>query len=186
MISLKLLNKQQLYNFIHSDEYRQMPVLPISHHRAISHIHNPRATDKDVLLIIAYEDNEMLGYLGVLPDDITVEKQALFHVGWLSCIWVSPLARGKGIAKKMVLAAYESYQQHILITNFTSEAAALYEKLGVFADLPPMAGVRYYRRMCLSKILPARFPKMKKIRKLLNTTDDAFNICWQPFVAKKN
>lgn len=185
MISLKLLNKQQLFNFIHSDEYRQMPVLPISYHRAMSHINNPRATDEDVLLIIAYEDNKMLGYLGVLPDNITVEKQTLFHAGWLSCIWVSPLARGKGIAKKMVSTAYDSYQQHILITNFTSEAAALYEKLGIFLNLPSMEGVRYYRRMCLSKVLPARYPKMQKMQRVLNIADDVFNTGWQPFVTKQ-
>lgn len=186
MITLKLLNKQQLYNFIHSDEYRQMPVLPISYHRAMSHVHNPRATDEDVLLIIAYEDDLMLGYLGVLPDNIVVEKQTPLHAGWLSCIWVSPLARGKGIAKKMVLAAYDAYQQHILITNFTREAAALYQKLGIFEDLPPMEGVRYYRRMCLSKVLPSRYPKTQKARGVLNIADHAFNFFWQPFIGKKS
>ncbi|MCX7863293.1 MAG: GNAT family N-acetyltransferase [Bacteroidales bacterium] len=180
MITIRTFTKQQLNEFIHSDEYRNMPILPISYHRAISHINNPRALDNDVLLIIAYEDNVMLGYLGVLPDDLYLHTNQKYHVGWLSCIWVSPNARGKGIAKKLVLTAYESYQQHIFITNFTKEAEKLYEKLNIFADLPALSGMRFYRKMCLANIIPNRFPKLQSLHKLFVFIDRIFNVFWHP------
>ena len=186
MIELKTLNKHQLSLFIQSDIYATMPILPISKHRAISHIHNPRANDDDVLLILTYEDNNLLGYLGILPDDIYAYSGEIFHVGWLSCIWVSPMARGKGIAKKMVLKAYETYNHQILITNFTKEAGLLYHKLAIFENLPDMVGYRYYRKMCFAQILPSRFPNTKSLKFLFKLFDNAFNLFWTPFLKGKN
>lgn len=180
MIEIVKLNKAQLASFIESDEYKSLEVLPISYHRAISHINNPRANNNDVLLILAYEKNQLLGYLGVLPDEI--DK---IHVGWLSCIWISPLARGKGIAKKLVLTAYELYNKHILITNFTPEAGSLYNKLGVFDDFYTLAGVRYYRKMCLEKIIPKRYPQYSSLRRFFKIFDNVFNVFWKPFLVRK-
>ncbi|MGQ9847055.1 MAG: GNAT family N-acetyltransferase [Bacteroidales bacterium] len=185
MIELKTLNKHQLSLFIQSDTYATMSILPISKHRAISHIHNPRANDDDVLLILAYENNQLVGYLGVLPDDVYTVTGEIFHVGWLSCIWVNPIARGKGIAKKMVLKAYEAYNHQILITNFTREAGLLYQKLDVFENLPDMVGYRYYRKMCLADILPNRFPKVKSLFYLFKLFDATFNLFWSPFLNRK-
>lgn len=185
MINLKLFNKEKLKQFIESPEYKTMPTLPISYHRAISHIHNPRALNDDILLIIAYENEQMLGYLGILPDDIYVGNSK-FHFGWLSCIWVSPLARGKGIAKKLVLSAYEAYQQHIMITNFTHEAGILYNKLNIFTELPVLSGYRYYRKMCLANILPNRFPKTKLLKPTFSIFDKCFNLLWYPDLFRKS
>ncbi len=185
MIKLEFLNKKKLKDFVESKEYKTLPTLPISYHRAISHINNPRAHDNDILLIIAYENNQMLGYLGILPDDIYVHNTK-FHFGWLSCIWVSPLARGKGIAKKLVIAAYESYQQHLMITNFTYEAGTLYNKLNIFTDLIPLRGIRYYRKMCLANILPNRFPKTKYLKPIFTIFDKCFNFFWHPNIFSKS
>jgi GNAT superfamily N-acetyltransferase len=184
MIELQSLNKSQLASFIQSDIYSKMPVLPISKHRAWSHIHNPRAHHDDTLLILAYEQETLLGYLGILPDDIYSKSGEIFHAGWLSCIWVSPQARGKGIAKKMVLEAFERYHHHILITNFTKEAGILYQKLGIFDDLPDLVGYRFYRKMCLGDILPLRYAKWAKLKKLFKAMDFVFNFFWLPFITK--
>lgn len=180
MIDIVKLNKAQLASFIESDKYKSMKTLPISRHRAISHINNPRALDDDILLILAYEESQMLGYLGILPDN----KNDM-HVGWLSCLWVSPLARGKGIAKKLVLTGYESYNKHILITNFTPEAESLYNRLGVFEELTTLKGMRYYRKMCLRKIIPHRYPKYSSFKWLFQITDVVFNLFWMPFLSSK-
>lgn len=182
MIELKTLNKKQLLALINSENYAEMPVLPISKHRALSHIHNPRANEDDVLLILAYEGESLLGYLGVLPDDIYKNTGEKYHAGWLSCIWVSPLARGKGIAKKMVLKAYELYKKHLLITNFTKDAGLLYNRLGVFVDLPDLKGIRFYRKMCLAKVMPLRYPKLAHIKFIFTWVDTVFNIFWTLFL----
>ncbi len=175
MIYFKTLNKEQLKSFIESREYGEMPVIPISRHRAMSHINNPRALSEDILLILAYQDDELLGYLGILPDTL----QNSIHVGWLSCIWTSPNARGKGIAKQMVDMAYQAYHHAIIITNYTKEAEHLYYKLGYFEPLTTLTGIRIYRKMCLSKILPKRYPKMKSITPLLTIWDGIFNFFWE-------
>lgn len=181
MINLVKLNKIQLASFIESDEYKSLGVLPISKHRAISHINNPNAAADDVLLILAYEEGQLLGYLGILPDAINIK----IHAGWLSCLWVSPKARGKGIAKQLVLAAYQAYNKHILITNFTSEAGSLYNRLGIFDDLFTLRGLRIYRKMCLGKIIPQRYPKYSAFSHFFKIMDAVFNFFWSFFLTGK-
>jgi len=85
MIQIRQLNKAQLLTFIYSEEYKNLTFIPITKHRAISHIHNPRADDDDIILFLAYENEELVGYLGVLADKIYYQNSPI-KCGWLSCL----------------------------------------------------------------------------------------------------
>ena len=87
MIEIRLLNKQLLSEFINSREYQKLKHLPISKHRAISHIKNPRANDTDILLLLAFQNKQLVGYLGVLPEQI-INNNKVEKWGWLSCLWI--------------------------------------------------------------------------------------------------
>ncbi|MBI5540007.1 MAG: GNAT family N-acetyltransferase [Bacteroidia bacterium] len=178
------LNRQQLKEFIHSDEYKSMPYIPISYHRALSHINNPRANDDDILLILVYE-KELIGYLGIIPDFVYVnnipEKMA-----WMSCIWIHPNARGKGIAKKMTELSIDLYNGKIFATEFTPEAEALYNKLGKFDKLVNKSGIRIYRRSCVHKVIPSRFPKTSFLLPLFSLHDVFINLFHDLFLNKRN
>lgn len=176
MIELERLNRRELLAFVATDTYRQMAALPISLHRAISHAHNPRAEDEDVLLIIARENKVMVGYIGVLPDRLHFDDDRTEKGGWLSCLWIDPVQRGKGIAKLLVEAAIESWSQRILVTEFTGPAKRLYDKIGLFEDLQIKLGLRLYLRMDLAKILPPKRPLFQKICPLLKLFDRAVNL----------
>ena len=52
-MDIKLLNKRDLSIFIDSAEYEKLDNVPISKHRAKSHINNTRLNEDDVLLLIA-------------------------------------------------------------------------------------------------------------------------------------
>lgn len=169
-------NAAQLGEFIRSDEFRSMPVIPISTPRAISHIHNPRAAPGDVLLIIARDAGKMVGYLGVLPDTIFNEKDEAFQCGWLSCMWVDPEVRGKGIAKKLIGTAFDTYNDHILVTEFTLEAKGLYDRSGHFTALRTIDGLRCYLRFNLHEVLPKKNERYKKLASLLSLSDAIANI----------
>ncbi|MCB0668065.1 MAG: GNAT family N-acetyltransferase, partial [Saprospiraceae bacterium] len=144
MIELKTYNRSTLEEFINLPEFSALPFLPISYHRAISHIQNPRADRDDVLLILAYDHSEMVGYLGVLADWIFDENNHQSKCGWLSCMWINPLSRGKGISKKLVAKALETWNKKILVTEFTAPARGLYDSTGAFKDLQIKEGVRHY------------------------------------------
>ena len=131
---IKLLNKKDLSSFIQSEEYQKMDNIPISMHRALSHINNPRLDEKDVILLIAYIENKMVGYLGALPDKIFY-KTKLERMAWLSCLWIDGNFRGQKIAFKLVESALKNWENRILITEYTEPAKRLYEKTGQFKFL---------------------------------------------------
>ncbi|MCB0687990.1 MAG: GNAT family N-acetyltransferase, partial [Saprospiraceae bacterium] len=175
MIRLQPYNRTQLRALIDAPAFSELPFLPISYHRAISHIHNPRADQDDTLLIIAYDDQKMVGYLGILPDWIFDQSGNKSKCGWLSCMWIDPNCRGKGISKKLVAHALESWNQKILVTEFTGPAKGLYDKSGAFKDLQINEGIRLYIRADLSKLLPPKSQYFKKLKPFWQVIDLLFN-----------
>ena len=175
MIEIKEIKREHLKSFIDSAAYQALPFLPISYHRAISHLHNPRVENEDVILFLAYEGETFTGYLGVLADHIYTESGARQKCGWLSCMWVDQAFRGRGISKKLVRAALASWNQKILVTEFTRAAKGLYDRLEAFKDLQIISGCRIYRRFHLEKFLPPKHPifarhlgSLRGIDRLLN------------------
>ena len=175
-MEIKTYNSNQLNDLIHSEAFRNMPVIPISTHRAISHIHNPRAEPTDTLMIIAYENDEMVGYLGVLADRIYPLSGDPLKCGWLSCMWVNPVLRGKGIAKQLLATAFKTWNDHILVTEFTPEAKVLYDRSGNFDDFTDTYGLRCYRRVNLHEVLPKKNEKYKQYCGVLKMIDSMANI----------
>lgn len=156
---IRTLTRAQLRDFIDSPAFAAMPVLPISRQRARSHMANPRASDEDVLLIIAYVDDHMAGYLGLLPDSLLSVAARRSPVFWMSCIWTDPRLRGQGVAKKLVQTALELTGNRLLATSYTPAAKKLYDRLGAFADLTSMSGTRYYRKAASRQLLAGRWPR---------------------------
>jgi GNAT superfamily N-acetyltransferase len=190
---VKKIHKKDLEQFIKGGEYLKSTYLPISAIRGLAQAKNPRALPDDLLLVIMFENNEMLGYLGVLPDDLyyrNEEGEAIeVHVGWLSCIWVDPSQRGRGIAKNLLKTVFEDWDANILATEFTALAKALYDSTEKFTDLTKPTGIRAYMRLNLSYLLPAKNPdKWTKFKFLLKVTDSILNIIFdirRSFIRKK-
>lgn len=165
---IKSLNASHLRNFIDSAAYQNMPNLPISPIRAISHAQNPRAEPNDLLLFIAEEDGEMLGYFGMLPDTIYLNDMPE-KVGWMSCLWIDPKTRGRGVAKALIETAYKAYDGRMMVTEFTPEAGTLYQKLAIFQDLTTLKGLRIYDLAKWDNILLSKRPKLKSLTPLIST-----------------
>jgi len=175
MIKIRDITVAGLQDFIDSEEYKNMAVIPVSRHRGISHIHNPMADSDDKILFLAYDDNRFVGYLGAMPDEL-VKGDHRMKVAWLSCMWVDSSQRGKGIAPKLLTHAHQAWNGNLLITNFIPVAKRAYDKTGLFAEFKTLPGVRGYLRFNLSGILIAKKPGLKKIKWLLKTIDLGLNI----------
>jgi GNAT superfamily N-acetyltransferase len=172
MIEIRTLDKAQLETYIRSDEYKNAPFLPISWHRALSHIKNPRAGSADVLLLLAYEENILLGYLGALPDYLFDANGRYETCAWLSCMWIDERHRGKKIAQQLLQKCFEAWNYKILVTEFTEAAKKLYDKTGVFDDLKINTGIRLYLRSDLYKLFPPKkllFDRYKTLFKVFDT-----------------
>lgn len=185
MIQITQLNKKQLDGFTKSDDFKTFDFAPISELREKSQINNPRAKDTDTLLFLAYEDGQLAGYLGMLPDDIANKAGELFHFGWLSTLFVSEKYRGKQIAQKLLYAAEEAYNGNLMITEFTESAGRLYYKIGIFQDFGEKKAVRYYFKSNLAELLPGKKEFFSNKTKLLKIVDNTANL-FIPYLSKEH
>jgi GNAT superfamily N-acetyltransferase len=175
-MTIRELRADDLRAFLYSKAYNQSPVLPISRHRALSHLANPRLQPEDVILILAYdEEEELIGYLGVLPDEVYL-NHTQNRGGWLSCMWVNPKARGQGIGGKLVGTALKSWGNRILVTEFTPAAKRLYDRTEAFVDLHQPIGLRCFLRFNSHEVLPRKKPLFRKLRGLLRLSDRSLNL----------
>lgn len=174
-MKLRCISISALPKFLASAEFKAMDALPISTRRGWAQHRNPSAQADDIVLILAYLNQRMVGYLGFLPDDIFILDKKI-HLAWMSCIWVDASARGKGIARTMLQKGYECWEGKLLATEFTDPAKRLYDKLGWFDDLAIKEGLRCYLRFNLAVLLPTSRPKLKKLKPLLKIGDSILNI----------
>ncbi|MBW8524051.1 GNAT family N-acetyltransferase [Chryseobacterium chendengshani] len=174
MIHLKTLNKKGLEDFVASGEFQHHDFIPITKHRAESHIRNPKATDDQTLLILAYDEDQLAGYVGCLPDHFKIDGE-IFRYAWLSTLFISDQFRGKKIAQTLLNKAFEEYQGNIALTEFTKEAESLYNKTGLFRYIEPKKGKKYYFRTDLEIIIPLKREKTKPLQPLFKITDSIIN-----------
>lgn len=174
MIVLKLLNKTALLNFINSKEFHELPFLPISYHRAVSHINNPHIKDTDTILILAYYENKLAGYIGILADHMQISNE-FTKIGWLSTLFVHPDYRGKKIAQMLLKEACNLYQGNIIITEYTEEAKNMYERSSLFVSQKPLHGFSYHFLFNFSEILPKKNKNWNYIYQVLRLSDKVFN-----------
>lgn len=174
MICLETFNKNQLEKLINSKRFSEYSFLPITKHRAVSHINNPSLSDNDVTLILALEDDKLAGYIGIMGDCL-VNRGKEITVGWLSTLYVHPDFRGKKIAQRLLNEACEKYEGKILITEFTQEAAGLYFKSKMFRHIKSLRGMSYYFWSNLQEILPSKNHKWKRILFFIKFIDLTIN-----------
>jgi GNAT superfamily N-acetyltransferase len=176
MFEFRLLNRESLEKFIGSEEFTLLPNLPISRHRAVSHIHNPRCSSGDVLLILIFEENRLTGYLGILPDLLYLENREPVPFGWLSCLWVLPAARGRGVADQLIRKAAELWNDRLISADYVPATLGIYRKTPCFNEPVSVTGIRFYIRMNLAGLLPQRHPWLQSARGLFILIDRISNL----------
>ncbi len=175
MIEFQLLTKAGLEAFIHSESFSTLKNLPISKHRALSQLRNPRADEADVLLILAYEQQALVGYAGILPDLVYTSAGNPVKFGWFSCIWVDESQRGQNIGLRLLQKALELWDGQLIAADYAPETKKMYFKSGVFADPMVRRGIRLYNRMDLHTILPPKKRLFQQIAPLLRLADTLLN-----------
>ena len=173
-MTIECIKIKDLISWVASPAFKRLKVIPISRHRAQSQARNPRAQPDDVALVLIYDETNLLGYLGILPDQIFYNNQP-HRIAWMSCIWVNPKARGKGIAKQLLTKGFEVWDNQLLATEFTAPAKSLYDKMELFDDLHQSEGLRAYLRMDLAYLLPKKNPKYRSFRFAFRLFDVLFN-----------
>lgn len=148
-------------------------ILPITKHRALSYINNPRAKEDDIVLFVAYNNNDIIGYFGALPDKISVNTSE-HQIAWATSWWVDPRYRNVGTGGFLLLTVMNHY--NLATSGSTDNADKAYAASGKLTALRTVEGIEFIIRSCTHCLLPNKFPLLKKIRPLLNYADRALNL----------
>jgi hypothetical protein len=174
-MQIKSYNPSELKEFIGSDFFKNLNRIPISYHRAVSHIQNPDVQNDDELLWAAYENEQLVGYVGVLPNFI-VENQERKKIFWLSCFWVDESFRKGNVASMLFFPLIKKYGKQLIISNFLPSLEKMYQSLSIFKPTLYKSGAQFFCKSCFNDILPVRFPKTRFLKPLLKVFDGLVNL----------
>ena len=159
----------QLADYLSSKEFTNGKTIAITPLRAVSQMKNPKASASDIVLSIVFdENNEILGYIGALPDMVNNIKCA-----WNSCWWVKPGTPAQ-ISMKLFFMFIGNWQQKVLFSEMTPHTSKIIEKLGFCRNVTTY-GFRGYFRFPMAEILPQKKPFFKPIIPLLTVADKLLN-----------
>lgn len=174
MITIKKIYKRDVPELVDSKEFWNHPFLATSKHRLLAHFKNPHLEDGDLVLLLAYLQGELLGYMGLFIDKITINNK-IEKIGWLSTWWVDPKTKGTGIGRELLNTMYTENLGKIGISQFTPSAKRVYDKSGYFTTLKTNRGMKAVLRSNLSFVIPQVLPKTRSIATLFNGSDHFLN-----------
>jgi GNAT superfamily N-acetyltransferase len=180
---IKTYTASQLLEFINSEEFNHLENYPITHHRALSHINNPRGNKTDKLLYLALENEKIVGYRLIMADTIIINDKPE-KIGWYSCVWVHPNKRGSGIAKKMVEISLTDWNNNIIFQGPVTASKNLYVSTNVFNEVF-ITGLRAYTRFDFNEVLSAKLPRLKSLSFVFKSVDTFLNLFVDTFSSSK-
>jgi len=163
-------NAESLKLLIESQQFKTWNDIPISYHRALSHLANPNLKEGDVLLITITENKELVGYLGFLPDNFVSDNQKN-HVAWVTCFWVKPALRGKNIATQLIQRAKKTWGGCLIISGMVPQTEKIYLNSGLFDKAYSFEGIKVFTGFDLSNWLPPKHILFRKLVGVLKMAD---------------
>ncbi|MFO8082966.1 MAG: GNAT family N-acetyltransferase [Desulfobacterales bacterium] len=121
-IDIKSVYLKDLYSFAQgfAKAERCGRIVPITTTRALAQMKNPYAKENDIVLFVAYHEEECIGYIGQLPGLLNAKKQS-HRVFWGSTFYVADQYRGRGIGR-LLLDQVVFLHQDFVVTRITSQA----------------------------------------------------------------
>jgi hypothetical protein len=153
--------------------FRSEPA-PITKHRALSHVNNPRAEAGDVALLVAYDGDAVVAHLGILPD-LVFSNQSSRKIGWLTAWWANPDRKYAGIGLTLLSRAFALYQGNLGASGFSESARRVYDATKKFVTIGNLGGISGFARLNLCRLLRRRLPQLAKFRSLLGVVDALAN-----------
>jgi hypothetical protein len=178
-MEIKTFTVADLRTALASEEFWLTQTLPITKHRALSFIRNPRADAHDPVLLVAYRDLRVIGYLGILPDKIFVDD-VVYKLGWLTGWWVDPACATAGVGAILLFKALNAYDQYIGVSGGSREARQALRASQKFIAFNSVQGLDIRLRLNFAGNFLRRFPALKIFRivfKIVQSiTDEAVNL----------
>ncbi len=171
---IKKISKKEIPLLINSSAFWEGSFLPITKHRFYAHYNNPWCDDDDIVLLLAYDNDSLVGYMGVYIDKIELNNEQK-KIGWLSTWWIDPKTKGKGIGRSLLETMYAVQNGKIGVSQFTPSAKRVYEKSNYFSPLKKNEGYKFVYRSNLSVVLPLIKNRLSNIKSTLKFIDKVPN-----------
>ena len=139
-MEIKPYSIADLRTVLSSNDFWLSKTLPITKHRAAAQIHNPRAEEDDIVLLVAYQSDDIAGYLGVLPDRIFISDES-YKLGWLTGWWVNPKLASAGLGTALLFKALNAYSQRIGVSGSSKDAGRVLQASRRFVAIDPLRGL---------------------------------------------
>lgn len=165
-MELEIYTVAELEAVLASEGFWRSETLPITRHKAVSFCRNPRARREDPVLLVAYREGRVEGYLGILPDAIFA-GDAAHRVGWLTGWWVDPSTAVKGLGAILLYKAIGLYPDALGVSGGSRDARRVLDGSRKFVALPPLRGLETRPR--LSAL--AQSPALRSRRFVLRLAD---------------
>ena len=162
-MKFKSFTVADLESALASRDFWLTETLPITKQKALSFCHNPRAEKDDPVLLVAYKDHQVVGYLGILPDRI-FSGDADPKMGWLTGWWVDPRMATQGVAAILLYKALNAYRGRLGVSGGSKEARKILHASQRFMALNPLKGLELRFRVDATLRILRRFPSMKIFR----------------------
>jgi len=151
-----------IVSFIEDCSYGKNEIVPLSALRAYSFAKNPRAEDDDIVLVLAYKGEDLVGFIGFLPDKVENNNQKKF--AWNSGWWVDE-QKGNDIAIPLLLYGIQQWNGLVGFIDLPQRSYKILKLLGVIEELGADFGVKFVLRPYLPK--KSRFRKLNGVMKYL-------------------
>lgn len=174
MIEIKKKLKKEIPDLLKNYDSWNNDFIVVSKQRLLAHYNNPKIEDDDIVLLLAYLNHELVGYMGLFIDEIVINNKPE-KIGWLSTWWVHPKTKGKGVGRSILNKMFDENDGKIGVSQFTPSAKRVYDKSGNFVTLKKNDGIKAALRSNSQFVLPILAPKLSRLKPFFEFTDHMLN-----------
>lgn len=174
-MEIKSYTAQQLKAELTKNDLWNQKYCPITRHRAISIIMNPRTLPGDHILIVGYMNGEVSGYIAVVPDELYAGDESV-RLGWMGSWWSDPDPSNSMMAVRLLMKVYELYDGYVAGSEAALRADQIIRNSNRFKDFRFAEGYQYLLRFNMGYWIPRKFPWMRHIGSIIQFSDGLLNL----------
>jgi len=174
-MEIKCYTAQQLKNELTKSDLWNQKYCPITRHRALSIIKNPRTLPGDTILIVGYLNGEVSGYIAIVPDELYSGDKSV-RLGWMGSWWSEKEPSNSMMAVRLLMKAYELYNGFVAGLEAALRADQIIRNSNRFKDFRKAVGYQYLLRFNTGYWIPRKFPGMRHIGGMFWLVDGILNL----------
>jgi hypothetical protein len=174
-MDIRYYTARQLESELSGNELWNQKYCPITRHRALSIIKNPRTLPDDPVLLVGYLDGEVSGYIAIVPDVLYAGDQSV-RIGWLGSWWCDPDPANSMMAVSLLMKAYELYQGFLGGSEAARRADQIIRSSNRFKPFRTTSGYQYMLRFNAGYWIPRKYPGLRPLGWVFRFTDAVMNL----------